>query len=1596
MDTVKLSPPMPDGNQCPQCGTSLPSGALAGLCPVCLLKMGAAADTVTDGKQPPFTPPSLAELAPLFPQLEILELIGKGGMGAVYKARQKQLDRIVALKILPPGIGDDPAFAERFAREAKALAKLNHPGIVTLYEFGRADLPVSFGNEAAQQPRPTTEGYSGARQPLYYFLMEFVDGVNLRQLLHAGRVSAREALAIVPQICDALQFAHDQGIVHRDIKPENLLLDRRGRVKVADFGLAKIVAPVAAVCDRREEEESKDRQSPTAATENLTDAGKVMGTPQYMSPEQRDHPGEVDHRADIYALGVVFYQMLTGELPGKRIEAPSKKVSIDVRLDEVVLRALEQKPELRYQQASILKTQVETIAESPDSGGRRAESAGANGGGLVFRSILDWCWGFLFCWLLFLLFTGKHAQNTWVYFLSNAALLVTAAVVEKFRRYHRETRGLKTQTETIVTSPSAYPNQSHHKPAFVIPEQFKKPLAGLLFGVACFVIVRTIPNLAVALGAIGVGLRTWPGIIILGIWLGVWVVISRFGWRLLNAWLPLLGLGVEVSLSKNESDRLLRLATASLYTILCVTVGPGFMASAGVFTGALFTFGASGWVGKIICGCLIAGLASALVWTFKTLRKPGGGRGRESAPSESEREKDDLRRLASAATRQQSRFSRAAIAGVGLVILAVVLFSLAGIFSRVATVIVMPDGQSMPNKPAILITMGLVLAGVLCALASTFLGWVAVSQIRRSGGKLHGLWLAVIAGLLFPLLALDAFIILATDFGLAHYQVAAGPSGMPYPPQPWPAYWWPFFAITIAVLLIDYLIICRVWHALNHASASTAGKSRRRELVLISIGAALISLTALLFWVQRPKPCDAPLISADSPNGNYTAMGNTWCAMRVFGGDRIFYRFIVQGRGGSVLERWDVPIPTEKLATSYLVLSVDEISFAKHGNVVWSDDGRRASFRVRGIEVSAFDTETGKPAEGAEIRREAVPAAFGPVVERALIDPDARREKEALNLQSGELLSLPIGEGEKDRRVLALLKSDGDCFAEYDDFVSGRWALITQGLKLSDLTPAQWERITPAEIAQALTKLSVAQHVTPSELPGATLYVLPDGLLPLTFAVETRQGVRGILQIAGFTENPRGVKIRYKLVQATLSANPPAPAQKAVFSPVLEFTLRDPIESRTNCFIDFEAGRLVVPPADLVLTNRAAVFEWVRSEGVDAIANTSQREMRGLLGYGLTAVRLADEEWERPTEGLLGGEISKQMWNSSRFGGLPAEAQMILTVNSVSTDPKPSKTYGFRTSQGTQGMLQFLEYTDAPRGWMKIRYKLVRNSVPTSAAAESKQGEFGPVLMQVHPATQNARSNLNEPPQLRFLAWQDEWKTNRPFAAWHPDGSPATNTTELQWLKEVQPGGMDVSALQLSPEPRFLHLWFSHPDFDLSQQASVVLLHADGTPLKLGGQGSVAGGSQEPNSRNGELGWKTWSLSPGEGTNIPARVTVQLCYTAGPLERVQEIAPDFSGGMSLEGAGGLNGIGNTAKGKAFISFSVMSAQMQARRMSAVAITREGKVLAGSENMSERSDGNGVRVQLYEFAVPLAEVVKFRVGSREVRTNEWKEVVLLGR
>jgi serine/threonine protein kinase len=305
METLRL---------CRQCRAPLAADMPASVCKKCQTDPARTPPVTAHPVSP--TPPSVAELAPLFPALEIVCIAGQGGMGIVYKARQPQLDRVVALKILSPELGKDPAFASHFSREAKALARLSHSNIVSVFDFGQAG------------------GY-------YYLLMEYVEGLNLRDRIEDGKLSLEEARRIVSEICDALQFAHEEGIVHRDIKPSNILIDKKGRVKVADFGLARLTARNRTTTDDQER------------------AGLVAGTPDYMAPEQMERPDQVDHRTDIYALGVVFYEMLTGRRPPEPFEPPSKLSHVDPRLDTIVIRALEKDPLRRFQRAGDFRAAVE-------------------------------------------------------------------------------------------------------------------------------------------------------------------------------------------------------------------------------------------------------------------------------------------------------------------------------------------------------------------------------------------------------------------------------------------------------------------------------------------------------------------------------------------------------------------------------------------------------------------------------------------------------------------------------------------------------------------------------------------------------------------------------------------------------------------------------------------------------------------------------------------------------------------------------------------------------------------------------------------------------------------------------------------------------------------------------------------------------------------------------------------------------------------------------------------------------------------------------------------------------------------------------------
>ncbi len=308
-------------SRCPRCQAEFPVAAgEPAQCPRCLLGLAMTPPPTATGP----AAPSIAELQPLFPDYQLESLVGRGGMGIVYRARHHKLDRTVALKLLLPDLVGDPQFVERFEREAKALAKLDHPGIVRIHDFGTAG---SF----------------------CFLVMEFVDGATLRDLLAAGHLSPADVLGMAPQLCDALQYAHEHRIVHRDIKPENILVDSEGRVRLADFGLAKLLG--------------QDSAAP-----GLTRTRQGLGTPHYMAPEQVQSANQVDHRADLYSLGVVLYEMLTGQLPIGRFQPPSAKAAGVRGFDPVVMKSLENDPALRYQAASDVGRDV-----------RAAGTAGASG-----------------------------------------------------------------------------------------------------------------------------------------------------------------------------------------------------------------------------------------------------------------------------------------------------------------------------------------------------------------------------------------------------------------------------------------------------------------------------------------------------------------------------------------------------------------------------------------------------------------------------------------------------------------------------------------------------------------------------------------------------------------------------------------------------------------------------------------------------------------------------------------------------------------------------------------------------------------------------------------------------------------------------------------------------------------------------------------------------------------------------------------------------------------------------------------------------------------------------------------------------------------
>jgi len=286
---------------CSECSTPLrPDGN----CNACLLRLASSYRQNDFARGQAEIPETLRAH---FPQLQIVRLVGQGGMGVIYQARQTSLDRDVALKVIDRTISNDRAFVDRFDREAKALARLSHPNIVGVYDYGR-----------------TPDG-------LAYLVMEYVHGLNLREAMQSMKFDVAYAREIVDAVSHALEYAHSKGVVHRDIKPENILLSDDGRIKLADFGIAKIT-------DAKLQERK------------ITATNQVLGTAHYLAPEQLTEREEVDHRVDIYALGVILYELLTGQLPVGKFDAPSRvNPQVGPEVDGVLFRALQQRPTARFQ-----------------------------------------------------------------------------------------------------------------------------------------------------------------------------------------------------------------------------------------------------------------------------------------------------------------------------------------------------------------------------------------------------------------------------------------------------------------------------------------------------------------------------------------------------------------------------------------------------------------------------------------------------------------------------------------------------------------------------------------------------------------------------------------------------------------------------------------------------------------------------------------------------------------------------------------------------------------------------------------------------------------------------------------------------------------------------------------------------------------------------------------------------------------------------------------------------------------------------------------------------------------------------------------------
>jgi tRNA A-37 threonylcarbamoyl transferase component Bud32 len=1520
---------------CPKCGKPLEAGAPQGLCPACLMLGAFPTGPDADGKSPRFVPPTLDELAPKFPQLEILEFIGQGGMGAVYKARQKELDRIVALKILPPDIGQDAAFAERFTREAKALAKLNHPGIVTIYDSGRAD-------------------------GLYFFLMEFVDGVNLRELMHGESISTREALAIVPQICDALQFAHDQGIVHRDIKPENILLDRRGRVKVADFGLAKIIGGNSP--------ESAPAAGGAAGASLQTEVSKVMGTPQYMSPEQIHAPGGVDHRADIYALGVVFYQMLTGELPGKPLEPPSHKVQIDVRLDAVVLRALEKKPELRYQQVGDVKTMVETIATTPPPGGSRHEEAQQHGGNVIpISAKVGLVWILLLipmsAWLAVYASLGDGVMSAMQRVPLLQFALVTAVVsticgwlaVHKIRQARGKFGGLRLAVfdgllfpllalDVLVVGLPILAWKYGYDPAHGFPGA---KMLLLLTIVASLVAAVLTDYTIIRLVWREVNKNTPPPVPIIGkdgdanfqsleksTPPVVGVPVSA-GPQPLSPWCRIVSIALNGTFT---SPLAIKLVNISAFGFLCFL---GFVPRPG-WKGC---FGFGGFFGLI-------GLAVLVELAKRRKAKMPQVREQPSTPP---------------------RFSRTAIAGACWLPIALIVF--VQLFS-VPQPIPVPAGSPSYGTGSLAPVIGLpeVLYWVIASLVTTILGWIAVPQIRSSAGKLYGLWLAVADGLLFPLLVLDAFLgiiwITAIGFTVAILPLSwkeSNPAGIDH------LCWAILIILTVlSAAVADFLIARAVWREMNkntpppvpsdgHTGATVAqgGTSLPPETapakagwwpVLITVGlhaALLLALAVIVVFVPqifntmyqgfgfggRPLPDLTWLVIGISNRGMFVMIPI------VLAVDVLLCRLIQRAGGRKLLVGWAVLgmlglAGLMIVAGGGLLMPMKVMSDQLHGTLPPAASGPgQAQWNNNPDVMSGFRDIKPYPMVTLTLAWDGSQVSY----------PDPMSFLTALRRTSDYHRWL----GVRDDHVFSETNAAGYRFETHffglgenppsgmTELLSGVKVFRPDGSLLADMPmgtghPERWNtNIYDEKGTGVIARLEWNKSADS----------------PLGFISRVYHNP-GTPQERMWSANRFGVVYsdswEHVLLQYANSSYPLAPGTKVTWVQaltealhIIDFRADWPDSPEAVCKAFWEARRAKNHGEMEVLWPGSATFDWA------TICKSDDPVTRYVFGKAT---------------------VMKE----------PPECEV----------PYASEDY-FK-EHGTYNLKMRLDGYKSQRG---TRYYITNGNAGIKASEHPAQN-----LNETLDATKaklDSTTLLAEPPKLRFLAWQDENPNWNHWKAWRPDGQQADTENDRRLLEHLYPARENLSGEEHGREVRVLNLWFSHPAIDLRSIGQLSLTDTNGVliPEFINSTDTM---SVEPKPFTDNNGWLVCTFAPAYGVSLPPVVNVRLKYSAGPWSYEPGITMPADGDTTVGfGSGQINNVGQTPQGKAFVSLVRDVTKDPDTQLNFEARTTDGKLLQPKGWAGY--GGDQARTERFEFDVPIAGVKEFVFGTRRIHSVEFKDV-----